>query len=74
MLLSALHGDADGPFPTVARMKIAKHFACTGDVLTLAEVRQGMLREGSEMGTLLDDNEAVAVDDAEDSSSGEEGA
>ncbi|OQS05786.1 ATP-binding Cassette (ABC) Superfamily, partial [Thraustotheca clavata] len=48
-LLNCLHGDNKGVYPKIARMKIAKHYAFTGEILSLQEVRAIMTREGSEM-------------------------
>ncbi|KDO25595.1 hypothetical protein SPRG_08894 [Saprolegnia parasitica CBS 223.65] len=72
-LVQALRGDADGEYPKAARIKIAKHYACTGEILTLSEIRLVMMREGSELGTLLDDKDVEIVDDnADDSPSDDE--
>ncbi|EQC37769.1 hypothetical protein SDRG_04796 [Saprolegnia diclina VS20] len=73
-LVQALRGDADGEYPKAARIKIAKHYACTGEVLALSEIRLVMMREGSELGTLLDekDVEIVNDDNADDSPSDDE--
>ncbi|KDO25597.1 hypothetical protein SPRG_08896 [Saprolegnia parasitica CBS 223.65] len=48
VLLSQLHGDSDGDYPRVVRSRLGRHFAATGDVLALVDVRALLDREGSE--------------------------
>ncbi|KAF0698618.1 Aste57867_10775 [Aphanomyces stellatus] len=52
VLVSKMHGDHDGEYPKNARVRIAKHFASTGEVLSMVEVRALMTRLGSDAGNL----------------------
>lgn len=47
-LLRLTKGDTDGEFPSVAKKVIAQHYAMSGDVLTLRQVEDILLREEEE--------------------------
>jgi hypothetical protein len=47
-LLRMMKSDADGEFPYVAQRVIAEHYASKGDVLTLRQVEDVLLREEDE--------------------------
>lgn len=47
-LLRLTKGDADGEFPFAAQKVIAQHYAMSGDVLTLRQVEDVLLREEDE--------------------------
>jgi len=70
-LITMLRGDHEGDYPKIARNKIAKHYAATGEILTLAEVRVMLAREGSESMKAIDSG-GSDVNDSMDSDSDED--
>ncbi|KAF0698620.1 Aste57867_10777 [Aphanomyces stellatus] len=49
IFLRRMRGDGDSESPKILRIKIAKHFANTGDVITVDDMRHEMERQGSDM-------------------------
>ncbi|RQM30663.1 hypothetical protein B5M09_013075 [Aphanomyces astaci] len=52
MFLNHVQGDVDGDFSKAMRVKIAQHFAATGEVLSIQEVRTLLHRQGSDTSKL----------------------
>ncbi|OQR87474.1 ATP-binding Cassette (ABC) Superfamily [Achlya hypogyna] len=69
VLVGLLTGDADGEYPRAVRVRMGRHFAATGDVLSASDVRHLLAHEGSER---LDSPVKEGDHDSGDSDSGEE--
>jgi hypothetical protein len=70
-LLRMTKGDADGEYPSAAQKVIAQHYAVTGDVLTLRQVEDILLREEDERfsskdGGGVDKKRASSIDGSHD--------
>ncbi|RHY84479.1 hypothetical protein DYB37_002293 [Aphanomyces astaci] len=68
LLVELMQGDADGNYPRGARVRIAKHYASTGEILAMADVQSVMSRQGSDMSDITSEGEeSVMPDDSDDS-------
>lgn len=75
-LLRITKGDADGEYPSVAQKVIAQQYAATGDVLTLRQVEDILLREEDERFGSKDvggDKKRATSSDHNDTNGGDEG-
>jgi hypothetical protein len=80
LLLHMLHGDGEADdFPRGMRIKIGRHYAGTGEILSFEEVKREMLRQGESMlltdamnspnGEARDEAEEEEEEDGNDSAS-----
>lgn len=63
LLLRMMKSDPDGDFPYVAQRVIAQHYAQTGEILTLRQVEDELLREEDEKKTIVDRDRHSSDDD-----------
>ncbi|TMW57142.1 hypothetical protein Poli38472_003067 [Pythium oligandrum] len=77
ILVRMMKSDADGEFPYVAQCVIAQHYAATGEILTLRQVEDVLLREEEEHKASDQPDRDVSDDDGSsdgsDASDGGEG-
>ncbi|ETW03959.1 hypothetical protein H310_04367 [Aphanomyces invadans] len=73
-LVELMRGDSDGDYPRAARVRIGKHYASTGEVLSMGDVQAMMARQGSEVANIASDCEdgVVAPDVSDDSGEDDE--